>query len=314
MTTTSHTITAKQSAFIARLFEQKDTGFNAEAIQAIIDHLPEMSKQEASDLISALLAKPDKANSNDAPKPVKDNYGIPNAEDLPTGRYAIDNADGELTFYRVWRGTKNPDYVKLYLQHGPDETEVPFGKGFVTITKEIAKNPGAAAIRYGHEIGQCSVCAKRLTNRVSRSLGIGPVCGGRFWGEEFKAVVRGAREQIKAQGLDPDGNVEDGEEVVHYDIANGPTSYETRDVVAENNPFATTQEATPAQTHERDVEGLLKMSTVLGDMERRSDAEIQSIIAYGERLLEKRAFAQREAEQERAAYTRKMNDQTFLGR
>jgi hypothetical protein len=49
-------------------------------------------------------------------------------------------------------------------------------------------------------------------------------------------------------------------------------------------------------------------------MERRSDAEIQSIIAYGERLLEKRAFAQREAEQERAAYTRKMNDQTFLGR
>jgi hypothetical protein len=297
MSTDPNTITDKQQNFINNLLAQREVPAHvARTLQDV--PVETLSKQAASEIISALLEAPEttgvqKTGSAD------DNYGIPSADALPTGRYAIDSADGELTFYRVWRGTRNPDYVKVYLLHGPDETEVPFGKGLVTITKDIAADAAGAAIRYGHEIGACSVCAKRLTNRVSRALGIGPICGGHFYGEEWKSTVHGAREQIKAAGLDPDENVEDDEQVVRYDVRG--------DYVAPE-PVATI-------TRKADIDGNPRMSDILSDLDTRSIVELEGIIAEAQRLIEKRVFAVREQEQERAAYTAKMNrDQTFLGR
>lgn len=304
MTTEPNTITDKQRNFITNLLTQREVPAH---VTRTLNDVPveALSKQSASEIIGELLNAPEKAKEQqmrigEAVRGAKDdlkanNYGIPSGEDLPSGRYAIDNADGELTFYRVWRGTRNPDYVKLYVLHGPDESEVPF-KSMVTILKKIAENPGAAAVRYGHEIGACSQCGLRLTNRVSRALGIGPICGGHFYGEEFKSVVHGAREQIRAAGLDPDGNVEDDEVVARYDI---------------NGDFTPPADDTP----QRDVEGLIRMPALLDDLDERSNAEIESIIAVAERILEKRAFAAREAQQERAAYEAKMErDQGFLGR
>jgi hypothetical protein len=64
-----------------------------------------------------------------------------------------------------------------------------------------------AAIRYGHEIGVCSRCGRRLTNRISRELGIGPVCGGRYW-EDFGEQVSAARQRIVDRGEDPDEEME----------------------------------------------------------------------------------------------------------
>jgi len=329
MTTDPNTATPPQIRYITSLMTERDTGFNAEATQTVIDHLPEMSKQAASDLISALKDKPYKA-SGDAPKASKDdNYGIPSADALPTGRYAIDNADGELTFYRVWRGTKNPDYVKVYLLHGPDESEIPFSKGMVTILKSIAEDAAGAAIRYGHEIGACSVCAKRLTNRVSRALGIGPICGGHFYGEEFKSVVHGAREQIKAQGLDPDGNVEEDEVVERYDVRadfEAPVDVNRYAAISRvglpaDNPHATEQGNAPTGVSAAETLAFIKhersndlWTTIKDRMDTMSTEEIESIIALMSREVEKREFAKREQEQERAAYTRKMQDQSFLAR
>jgi len=285
---------------VARVLDENDTDFH--------------TKKVASGCIEMLLSREER---KDAPAKAKDdNYGIPSADALPTGRYAIDSADGELTFYRVWRGTRNPDYVKVYLLHGPDETEIPFGKGLVTITQAIASDAAGAAIRYGHEIGACSVCAKRLTNRVSRALGIGPICGGHFYGEEFKSVVHGAREQIKAQGLDPDGNVEEDEEVARYDVRG---DFEAP--AADDNPHATAQGNAPTGVSAAETLAFIKhersndlWTTIKDRMDTMSTEEIESIIALMSREVEKREFAKREQEQERAAYTRKMQDQSFLAR
>ena len=312
MSTDPNTITEKQQAFILRLLDEREHGMDA-ALDTLKGTVPAMSKQQASDMISALLKYPEKASSASAPK--EDNYGIPSVEDLPAGRYAINSADGELTFYEVWRGTRKPEYVKLYVLHGPDSTEVPFGKGMVTILKSIAQDAGAAAVRYGHEIGACSICNKRLTNRVSRALGIGPICGGRFWGDEFKSVVHGAREEIKAQGLDPDENVEEDEDVVHYDVRGDftPDAPPANNVADGRGGWVVSEEHGPAAPVV-DITPKNETWTAFKDAARTmDDAELDSVIALLTREQEKREFAKREQEQERAAYTAKMN-RDFLAR
>lgn len=168
-----------------------------------------ISKSRASDWISRLLDKPKLA------KQTTINYdtpgGVPTPEELPAGRYAVDNADGELRFYHVWRGTRRPEYVKLYLQHGQDSTEVPFKAALTILQKIIDAGAYDCAVKYGTEIGACSVCNRRLTNRLSRELGIGPICGGRYWEDDeghFSDLKESAREAIIARGEDPAGNVD----------------------------------------------------------------------------------------------------------
>jgi hypothetical protein len=46
--------------------------------------------------------------------------------------------------------------------------------------REFDTNPIEAAIRYGQETGECCVCGRTLTNKVSVLEGIGPVCSGRL--------------------------------------------------------------------------------------------------------------------------------------
>lgn len=48
------------------------------------------------------------------------------------------------------------------------------------VLEAIAKDPKAAAADYGHQIGQCSVCNRQLTNPESIALGIGPICLGKL--------------------------------------------------------------------------------------------------------------------------------------
>jgi hypothetical protein len=136
---------------------------------------------------------------------------VPSPEQLPAGRYAIENAEGELRFYHVWRGTERPTFVKLYVEHGPDSSEVPF-KSALSILARLAADPATAARRYGAEIGSCSVCSRRLTNRLSRLLSIGPVCGGRFYVEDdWSAIKESGRERLRAAGLDPKGEVDESD-------------------------------------------------------------------------------------------------------
>lgn len=184
----------------------------AAAIEDLKVRAQSLSKRDASAWIEHLRTFPQLPRERSVQRggAVRD---IPSADDLPTGHYAVNNEDGELRFYRLWRGTRNPNYVKLYVEHGPSDSEVPFKSALSIIKKIMADGAGVCAVRYGLNIGECSRCGARLTNRISRALRIGPVCGGRFWTDEWPGLRSSARDAIRAAGLDPDGNVEDDDDL-----------------------------------------------------------------------------------------------------
>lgn len=161
-----------------------------------------LSMDAASKAIEALLA------ASPARGPVST---FPTPEVLPAGRYAIDGEDDETRFYRVWRGKRNPNIVKVYVSHGPNDSELPFPAIAAILDKIVAFGPREAAIRYGHEIGACCICGIRLTNHLSRELGIGPVCGGRFYDDptDWSKVKRAATASLQMRGIDPKASVED---------------------------------------------------------------------------------------------------------
>ncbi|QGH75296.1 hypothetical protein I5G61_gp48 [Mycobacterium phage Quesadilla] len=110
--------------------------------------------------------------------------GIPSAEVVPAGRYAIETEDGAtngLAFYKVdrpeegkWAGRV---FVKLMVS---DEEQRMSWAATKSILAKIAEVGAAeASARYGHEIGECGVCGRTLTNDESRERGIGPICAAK---------------------------------------------------------------------------------------------------------------------------------------
>jgi Family of unknown function (DUF6011) len=213
-------ITEPQMKFLSALLDERDLRQSpkiivatdeeyAAAINALKAQAVNLTKRDASRWIEHLLTFPQLPRERAVQRGGAAST-IPSEDDMPTGRYAIENEDGELRFYRFWRGTQNPNYVKLYVEHGPDDSEVPFKSALAIIAKIAEAGPWECAQRYGAEIGACSRCGLRLTNRISRLLKIGPICGG-YWHEEeeWKGLINEARATIRAAGLDPSGNVED---------------------------------------------------------------------------------------------------------
>jgi len=154
-----------------------------------------LTKSKASEIIDYLKKRPRKPG---AASPAK----WASYPDVPAGRYAVTNTEGELRFYQVWRPKDNPSVFRLYVLHGPDSSEVPF-KAQNAIMAKIQADIEGAMRTFGLEIGSCSVCGRRLTNRISRELGIGPVCGGRAW-DDFDDKYQSARQAIIDRGEDPD--------------------------------------------------------------------------------------------------------------
>lgn len=159
-----------------------------------------MTKAKASEIITWLKDLPNKPNE---PSGMWADHN-----EVPAGRYAVDAENGELRFYHVWRPKGNPSVYRLYVLHGPDSSPVHF-KAQMPIMAKIAADVRGAAIRYGREIKACSNCGRRLTNRISRELGIGPVCGGRMFDDgDWKQEVKDARQRIVDRGEDPDEDIE----------------------------------------------------------------------------------------------------------
>lgn len=99
---------------------------------------------------------------------------------VPEGNYALPTPADDLNpikFYRIWIGERK---WHCYV-YASDETYPLSYPVEVAILKQIALNPGEAAIRYGHEKGQCGICGRGLTRGRSRAAGIGPVCAAK-WG------------------------------------------------------------------------------------------------------------------------------------
>jgi len=66
-------------------------------------------------------------------------------------------------------------------------------QGTFEALRAIGDNPLAAAVGHGHATGNCSFCARDLTDPRSVSVGYGPICAGHFglpWGEVGAAAAR----------------------------------------------------------------------------------------------------------------------------
>jgi hypothetical protein len=208
-------ITPRQREYLKDLLNTKDINLEKYENQSKLDTIwkclrisedPEeygMSKAKASELITWLIARPNKPKTERSFTATEIMF-----REVPAGRYCVPAENGELRFYQVWRPKDNPNVWRLYVMFGPLQGPVHINAQNAIMNK-IAANVREAAIRFGMEIGACSNCGRRLTNHISRALGIGPVCGGRMFGDEFKPMVGAARAELLAQGIDPEEEIDD---------------------------------------------------------------------------------------------------------
>lgn len=172
--------TEKQVNFITKLGEDRDaaalagrkikanglsydaaTLYNHVAFEAGVVH-----KKAASALIDAML---------DLPFVKREVPADEKFENVPDGRYAIDNASGkgDTVFYKVWTRRNGSRGVDLQVS----DDYIPVRRSDVAgILKRIEKDVRGALARYGQEIGSCGVCGRTLTDETSREIGIGPIC------------------------------------------------------------------------------------------------------------------------------------------
>lgn len=144
-----------------------------------------LTKAGASKLIDYLSTLPLKPRTSTKTTSGDPALGyVPSAEVVPAGRYAIDTYDGAhngVAFYKIDRPTEGKwagrVFVKLMISD--DEQRIPFAaaKGVLRRIAEVGAE--AASARYGHEIGECGMCGRTLTNDESRARGIGPVCAAK---------------------------------------------------------------------------------------------------------------------------------------
>lgn len=191
-----------QYNFINGLMEERDLSKLSDEQVAFLESDFAVNKGQASRIIELLLKQPRK------PRERAISNTDPDLLALPAGRYAIENNQGELRFYKKWV-SRDGKLHRIYVQHGPDESSMHLPTQIAIAKKILAAGIRQCAIRYGMEIGECSNCGRRLTNRISRELGIGPICGGRMFGDDgWKDEVKAARAAIVLRGDDPDEELE----------------------------------------------------------------------------------------------------------
>ena len=103
------------------------------------------------------------------------------AETVPAGRYAVATEAGAintLAFYKVDRPTEGRWAGYVFVKHivSDDEQRMSRPAGNAILAKIAAVGAAEASAAYGHEIGECGVCGRTLTNDESRARGIGPSC------------------------------------------------------------------------------------------------------------------------------------------
>lgn len=204
--------TAAQLRFLIILIEERVVPEPWLLHIKVIEESGEMTKRKASEVITKLRALPWKPKDPANPPRglTERSHSKITREDVPTGRYCIQTGldEEDLSFYRIKWG-KMTNVIWISRIGGPNEYPIRSPDEKAKILKDIYRNGAAeAATRYGFKVGRCSVCHTRITNRLSRSLGVGPVCGGRFF-SDWKERVNKVRSELVAQGLDPNENIED---------------------------------------------------------------------------------------------------------
>lgn len=183
----SRPVTGPQTKFITNLVDQilragGEVILDADGIVAEANKDADPVKK-ASFFIDKLKERLDEAKKN-APK-VAPKIAPKLETDVPAGRYAVE-VDGELGFYRVnkpegrWAGYTFVDAV-AGAPGGFQYHKISNKDRIAAILGQIEKDgPREAMIRFGHEVGACGRCGAGLTDEISRTMGIGPICAGKI--------------------------------------------------------------------------------------------------------------------------------------
>jgi hypothetical protein len=166
---TGPTATEKQLEYLRALRDGKDLGQLAPdqlawLRDANLDSFPSnLPKEGVSRVIEKLVDLPWK--KRESGKPVNG---------VADGRYAVEKEDGTLMFYSVKNG-----HSRTFVDVWASDTRYPIqNPGERNRILEAIKADPDAGPRFGREIGRCYVCGRTLTDELSRSLGIGPICRG----------------------------------------------------------------------------------------------------------------------------------------
>lgn len=169
----------KQISFLRSLVDERELSDEHRTQMLVRLDANKVSKSLASDWITRLLDKPKRAGHVATP------ISLP---DVPAGRYALTGADGTTDFYKVDRPTKGKwegyTFVKLLVANGGfgddmDEQRLSKANTQTILQRIVDAGIEDALARYGHEIGDCGLCGRTLTDPVSIERGIGPVCAGK---------------------------------------------------------------------------------------------------------------------------------------
>lgn len=160
-----------------------------------------LTRKGASNMIGWLSGLPKKATAKAAPAAPAKQERV----ELEDGMYLFDG-----NYYKVQHavhGSGN-QYAKVaviedvpsHLGAAHDEVTVRFeyARGVVAKLRPEHKLTYEQAKAFGALYGTCCRCGKTLTDELSIALGIGPVCGGREFGGEFKAILKAAKLELKA--------------------------------------------------------------------------------------------------------------------
>lgn len=165
--------TVAQTGFIESLLRERETDRLTEQQRAWLEgaDLQTLNKEQASRVITTLKALPKvtpmtRARVQGGPRSV------------PNGRYAIDEGDGVLRFFKVNSPTEGRwvGWTFVDIQASDELYPIKDRARKDAILTLIAIDVKGAMLRYGQEIGCCGHCGRTLTNEVSRELGIGPIC------------------------------------------------------------------------------------------------------------------------------------------
>lgn len=175
-TTQQASATDKQVDYLTKLCTRL-AEFDRPAAVEVWEHLGHLQNggaltvRRASHEIDSLMGRVVKAQ--DAAR-VAESAPVPFVE---AGRYAIDNNEGALAFYRV--AAKDGVNTAVYAYASDEQRKLPAKAAAGVLRKLAATDLEAASIRFGQETRKCRKCGKRLTREESRAIGTGPECAGK---------------------------------------------------------------------------------------------------------------------------------------
>lgn len=109
----------------------------------------------------------DRAGASDAAKP-DIHVAIPSA-----------TSNNDLDFFRVVRADNTTKVYRVIGGH--NDKRLPLAQAEAAmLALVLTEDIPAAMATYGREIGRCGYCHRRLTNKASRAIGLGPDCAAKY--------------------------------------------------------------------------------------------------------------------------------------